>query len=249
MPNIRLVLEYDGTDFHGWQRQPHLRTVQGIVEEALGQVSGEKFNLIGSGRTDTGVHAEGQVANFLTVARHSGATWRAAVNAHLPEDIVVVHADRVAEDFHARFDATGRTYRYSVLERETRSALYRRSAWVLQGRLDLQAMRRAAAFLRKHQDFTSFAAAGAPTENRIVDLRRIEIRRDRELLTFTFEADRFLWHMVRNLVGFLAEVGRGKVPPRETAQVLEARDRRRAGPIAPAQGLCLVAVSYPAATA
>jgi len=245
MPNIRLVLEYDGTDFHGWQKQPGLRTVQGTVESAVLSISREKIQLVGSGRTDAGVHARAQVANFSTRARHSPATWRAALNAHLPPDVAVIEADRVPEAFHARRSAVARVYEYRILQRETPSPLQRRFAWLLKGSLDLRPMRRTAVLLRGRHDFTSFAAAGAETEDRTIDLRRAEILREGSGLLFTFEADRFLWHLVRNLVGFLVATGQGKISPRRALAVLAARDRRQAGPIAPAQGLCLANVRYP----
>jgi tRNA pseudouridine38-40 synthase len=244
MPNIRLVIEFDGTDFHGWQRQPGLRTVQGEVEGAIFRVSGERVGLIGSGRTDAGVHARGQVANFMTNARHAPDVWQAALNAHLPPDVAVVRADRAERDFHARRCAKGRVYQYRILRRPARSPLEERFAWHLAAPLDVATMRRAARRLRGKHDFSSFCAAGDQQEDRRVELREIRLRTEGERLLLTFEASRFLWHMVRNIVGFLVEVGRGKIPVREVEPILDARDRRRAGPTAPPQGLCLIEVKY-----
>jgi tRNA pseudouridine38-40 synthase len=244
MQNIRLVIEYDGTDFHGWQRQPGLRTVQGEIEGAIFRVSRERVGLIGSGRTDAGVHARGQVANFVTNARHSPVTWRAALNANLPADLAVVLADRADRDFHARRSAKGRVYEYRILRRPARSPIEGRFAWHLAVPLDVAAMRRAARLLRGKHDFSSFCAAGDEQEDRWVDLREIRLLKEGESLLLRFEASRFLWHMVRNIVGFLVEVGRGRIAPSEVGPILEARDRRRAGPTAPPQGLCLMEVRY-----
>jgi tRNA pseudouridine38-40 synthase len=246
MPNVRLVLEYDGTDFYGWQKQSGLRTVQGTVEEAISKISREKPKLIGSGRTDAGVHARGQVANFLTDASLTPREWLKALNAHLPPDVAVLRADRAPEEFHARYSAVGRIYEYRVLQRKVRSPLELRFAWHVPSPLDLAAMRKASGLLRGGNDFTSFTAAGAETQNRRVALRRLSIGRSGESLLFTLEASHFLWHMVRNIIGLLVEVGLGRIHPGKTSQFLRARDRR-AVPVAPApaQGLCLLKVQYP----
>ncbi|HET6369889.1 MAG TPA: tRNA pseudouridine(38-40) synthase TruA [Nitrospiria bacterium] len=246
MPNVRLILEYDGTDFHGWQKQPGLRTVQGIVEGAISRISGEKPKLIGSGRTDAGVHARGQVANFLTEASLACGEWRKALNANLPPDVVVLRADRAPKEFHARHSAVGRVYEYRVLRREVRSPLDLRFAWHVPRPLDISAIRKASVLLRGVHDFTSFSASGSENQNPRVNLRRLGIGRSGELLLFTLEASHFLWHMVRNIVGLLVEVGLGRIHPGKTSQFLGARDRR-AVPAAPAppQGLCLIKVQYP----
>jgi tRNA pseudouridine38-40 synthase len=244
--NVRLVIQYDGTDFHGWQKQPGLRTIQGTIEDAIFRISREKPKLIGSGRTDSGVHARGQVANFQTAASLPPAAWLKALNANLPPDVAVVRVDPAPDDFHARHCAIGRTYEYRLIRRTIRSPLDHRFSWHVPRPLDLSAMRKASGLLRGRHDFTSFSTAGSETQNRMVDLRRLSIGRSEEFLFFTLEASHFLWHMVRNIVGLLVEIGLGRIHPGKTRQFLGARDRRSV-PVAPAppQGLCLIKVRYP----
>lgn len=244
MPNIRLVLEYDGTEFHGWQKQPGLRTVQANIEEAVFLVSRQRPVLIGAGRTDAGVHARGQVANFRTQSSIPPSKWPFALNAHLPADIAVVFANHVLKDFHARHSATGRVYEYRLIQKKTRTPLERHFSWRVSYPLNLKLMREAASLLKGTHDFTSFCAVRTETENRMVDLKRIDIIRQDESVVLTFEAPRFLWHMVRNIVGCLVEVGRGKVAYQDVIPRLEGQVVRHKSPLAPPQGLCLVEVRY-----
>lgn len=260
--NIKLVLEYDGTDFVGSQLQKNGRTVQGEIEFALGRLTGlpagERCKVNFAGRTDTGVHASGQVANFRTSSKHSLETFRRGLNALLPEDIAILSAAEVDFDFHARFSAKERHYRYQVLNRASRSPLLRRSAYSVATKLDVAAMQLAAGMLLGQQDFASFAGAGwgvpssgsteseEETPGTIRQMLKAEWLTDPEspLLVLELAANAFLPHMVRNIVGTLLQVGKGERTPGDFAKILAARDRRLAGPTAPACGLSLVGVKY-----
>lgn len=244
MLNIKLVLEYDGTAYHGWQRQVNASTVQGIIEEKIRVITKSKVNLIGAGRTDAGVHAKGQAANFRTAARLEPAAWQRALNSLLPSDIGVLEAEQVSEKFHARFSATGKVYQYRILNRPHRSALDRLSVWHLPYRLNINAMKQAAKSLIGQHHFSAFQSGEGETKTDRCHLKRLTIQRSVDLITITIEANRFLQHMVRNIVGTLVEVGRGKRKAQEVKQILKSGDRRLAGPTAPPQGLCLVEVRY-----
>ena len=244
MPNIKLVLEYDGTAYHGWQRQTTAQTVQGIIEAKIRLITKKKVNLIGAGRTDAGVHAKGQAANFRTTAKLKPNAWQRALNSLLPSDIAVKEAMQVSENFHARFSAKKKIYQYRILYRPYRSALERLSVWHFPHSLNLAAMKRAAQALIGRHDFTAFKGSGGETNTDRCHLKRLTLRRSGDLITITIEADRFLQHMVRNIVGTIVEVGRGKKKAHEMKQILLSRDRRQAGPTAPPQGLCLIEVKY-----
>ena len=244
MPNIKLVLEYDGTAYHGWQRQTRSATIQGIVEEKICIILKDKVNLIGAGRTDAGVHAKGQVANFRTTTRLKPTAWQRALNSLLPADIVVREAKQVSEKFHARFSAKGKIYQYRILNRSYRSALDRLSVWHLSYGLNLSAMKQAAKSLIGRHDFSAFQGSQGEAKTGQCNLKRLMIKRSGDLITITIEADRFLQHMARTIVGTLVEVGRGKSTAQKIKQILQSRDRRLAGPTAPPHGLCLLEVKY-----
>jgi len=242
--NIKLVIEYDGTGFSGWQRLSRGRSIQGEIEQAIRAVTREKVNITGAGRTDAGVHALGQVANFKLEHRLPISSIPSALNAHLPEEIRIVGADEVESDFHARYSATGRTYRYAVLNRPSPSAILRHRAYHVRAPLDVDTMSAALASLRGRHAFTAFRAVGSSERSTECDLRRADVARSGEMVIFTFEADRFLRHMVRLIVGTLVKVGRGKLTASAIAEVLAREDNQRAGPRAPAHGLYLVRVDY-----
>jgi tRNA pseudouridine38-40 synthase len=249
MPNIRLTIEYDGTAYHGWQRQASVPTIQHAIESAIATISRESVTVIGAGRTDAGVHALAQTANFHTRATLDPAAWQRALNAVLPDDIAVTAAEGVNDSFHARFSARGKRYRYLVMNRPSPSPLWRRSAWHLFRPLHLPRMRRGAAGLIGSHDFSAFRAADPthhPSDDTACRLTRCEIRRDGDLVLFDLEGDRFLKYMVRNIVGTLVQVGMGAREPREMKAILAGKDRTRAGPTAPPQGLTLTAVAYSA---
>lgn len=243
--NICLTLEYDGTRYHGWQRQKNALTLQEVVEAALERLTGERVRLMASGRTDAGVHARGQMANFLTQSAIPLRAFVQGLNALLPRDIAVLAAQEMPLDFHARYAARWKTYEYVILNRPVRSPLKERFAWWLAGPLNLAAMAEAAKILPGEHDFTAFRAAGSrpgPAVRRVREAAWHQV--PDHYLCFTITANGFLRGMVRTLVGTMVEIGRGKHPPVYLKEVLERRDRRLAGPTAPPQGLFLVTVEY-----
>lgn len=244
--NIKLILEYDGTNYHGWQSQQGsgMPTIQGALEEALRKLTKEDIRTVSSGRTDAGVHALGHVANFTTESRIPAEAWAPALNSLLPADIRVLASEEVNADFHARFSAKGKQYRYLVLARRAPSALRRNHAWHVDRKLNLTVMRRAAEVLVGKHDFSSFRSAGCSAKSPVRKLKAITIRKKGDLIEFTLEADAFLMHMARNIVGTLVEAGLGRFTADDVKRVLRSRDRRKAGGIAPARGLYLVMVFY-----
>lgn len=248
MPPARryaLGVEYDGTAFLGWQTQADGRSVQATLEAALSAVAVEAVAATAAGRTDAGVHATGQVVHFDTASPRPARAWVLGVNSHLPEDVAVRWVAPVPSAFHARFSATGRAYRYLVCERGSRPAVGRRHAAWTHRPLDVAAMQAAADPLLGEHDFSAFRAAECQARSPVRTLRRLTIRRRGELIEFTVEANAYLHHMVRNLVGSLLVVGRGEAAREWPREVLAGRDRRRAGPTAPARGLTLTGVAYP----
>ena len=242
---IALGLEYDGTDFIGWQVQRAGRSVQGTVEEAVSAVADQNVGVVGAGRTDTGVHASYQVAHFDTGAQRTVRQWLLGINSNLPGDVAVQWVRPVDKDFHARHSANSRCYRYLVLERETRSALLRHRSWWQRETLDCAAMTAAASTLLGERDFSAFRAAGCQSRTPMRRLTSVGVNRVNRLLQLEFTANAFLQHMVRNLVGVLVEIGRGAAAPSWAGDVLAGRDRKKAGVTAPAHGLTLAGVTYP----
>jgi tRNA pseudouridine38-40 synthase len=248
MPTYRLTLEYDGEGFQGWQLQAGgCRTVQGVLEAAVARVTGERARVVASGRTDAGVHAEGQVASLELERALAADRLRCALNGVLPGDVAVVDAARAPDGFHARRDACSKLYRYRVWNGRERSPLRERRALCLGRPLDLPAMRRAARAFEGSHDFSSFQAAGSSVVSTERRLLRLEVAGQAgagvELL---FEGEGFLRQMVRILTGTLLAVGSGRWLPGDMPAILAARDRSKAGPTAPARGLTLVAVRYAA---
>ena len=242
--NIKLTLEYDGENYHGWQRQPRAITIQGVIEEALAKILQEKANLIGAGRTDAGVHARGQVANFKTKSNIPLKNLKAALNSLLPGDIVVRHAASVADDFHARYQAKSKLYCYTILNAPLPSPFSRKYTYFFPHPLDMAVMKKAAKFLVGRHDFSSFRGAGMSRGNHIRKVKRLRLLAEKELIRLDIEADGFLYNMVRIVAGTLLEAGRGKIAAGEVGEILRAKDRRQAGPTLPARGLCLLKVQY-----
>ena len=255
MRNLRLVLAYDGTDFQGWQRQAAGLTIQGVLEEEIGRVVGETVKLYGSGRTDAGVHALHQVANFKTQCRIPCENLLKALNDRLPPTIRVKDAGEAPDEFHARYSVRSKTYRYRILQASICSPFLWRFVYHYPFPLDHASMAEAACRLEGEHDFTSFAGSEGRTDTGEVErdkpclVRKISkshlIRRTaKPLLIYEVRGSGFLHHMVRNIVGTLIEVGRGKLSSADIPRIVKGRDRTLAGPTAPARGLSLVKVEY-----
>ena len=242
--NIKVVLEYDGSNFAGWQQQANGRTVEAELKRALRSITGKDHVVYGAGRTDAGAHAEGQVATFHTDGRISPRRLLGALNARLPEDVAVLSAEEVADDFHARYSARWRRYRYRYLDRPSRAALERGRCWHVRGPLDVAAMAKAARSLAGKHDWTSYCSASEPARDRVREMRSAMVRRRGDFVELELVAEGFLRSLVRSIAGALAEVGRGERPPEWVGQVLHARDRRQAPRTAPAGGLTLMEVIY-----
>ncbi|HWE47808.1 MAG TPA: tRNA pseudouridine(38-40) synthase TruA [Caulobacteraceae bacterium] len=245
MPRYRLLIEYDGGPFHGWQVQADGPSVQGALARAVEAFCGERVQVFGAGRTDSGVHATGQVAHIELERDWPARTVRDAINAHLvPDPIVIVEAQVAAPDFHARFSATGRRYLYRILNRATPPALDKGRVFWIKKPLDADAMQAGANFLLGRHDFTTFRDANCQANSPLRTLDVAEVIRDGEEIRLVFAARSFLHRQVRSMSGALAEVGVGKWAPDDVRSALEARDRRRCGVVAPAHGLYLTHVSY-----
>ncbi len=244
MPTIKLTLEYEGTHYAGWQRQPNQPTIQEAVETAIKDVTQQTISVVAAGRTDAGVHAMGQVVSFRIDRDMTAYDWTMALNAHLPPDISVRAVDFPPPEFHARYKAKGKLYQYRILNRSPRPALDRQLLWHVYKPLDDAAMNQAALHLIGSHDFSSFETQPTENEDPVCHLQRLVVIREGHELRIEAYADRFLKQMVRSLVGTLVDVGQGKRAPESFAAILAARDRRAAGKTAPPQGLCLLRVDY-----
>ena len=242
---LALGIEYDGTSYNGWQRQKTGSGVQQRVEKALSVVANHPVEVICAGRTDTGVHASGQVVHFDTDSQRSERGWLLGANTNLPEDVNVTWVAPVSDDFHARFSATSRSYRYKILNRLQRSALHRNRAWWVYEPLEATLMHDAAQQLAGEHDFSAFRAAACQASTAVRTISQISVSRSGDWLTLDVTANAFLQHMVRNITGTLATVGLGEQEVDWVAEVLESRDRKVGGIAAPPHGLTLVDVGYP----
>lgn len=243
---IALAIEYNGQAFCGWQLQDHSPSVQGAVEQALSKVANHPVRVICAGRTDTGVHASEQVIHFDTDAERSEYSWVHGANANLPKSITVLWAKQVSEDFHARFSAVGRAYRYIIFNRRTRpSWLNGLVSWEYR-ELDVSRMQEAAGYLVGEHDFSSYRALGCQAKSPVRTVRKLSITRQGEFIYLDIEANAFLHHMVRNIAGVLMSIGAGEQAPIWARQILELQDRTLGGVTAPPDGLYLVRVDYPA---
>ncbi len=242
--HFRLVIEYDGTDYQGWQLQPDQRTVQGTLEAALARLLQHPTRVAAAGRTDAGVHAAGQVVCFRTARELSAETVHRALNALTPDDLVIRAVDTVSDDFDPRRAAQSRVYVYRLWNRATASPFWRRYAWHVRRPLAVEAMAAAARAMLGEHDFSSFRAASCEAAHPVRVVRRSEVTRAGDLICYEIEANGFLHHMVRNLIGTLVEIGLGQRCPDDVSRLLAMRDRSLAGKTAPAHGLCLVRVRY-----
>lgn len=241
----KLIIEYDGSPFVGWQRQDNGPSVQAAVEQAILKLSGEVVTIAAAGRTDAGVHAFGQVAHADILKELTPDKMRDALNAHLrPHPVAVLSAEIVADAFHARFDATGRHYLYRIVNRRAPLTFDLAKAWQVQAPLDAEAMHAAAQRLVGHHDFTTFRAAECQAKSPVKTLDRLDVSRVGEEISVRASARSFLHHQVRSMVGTLKMVGRGKMTANDVAAALAARDRTQCGPVAPPDGLYLVRVDY-----
>lgn len=261
MRNLKITIEYDGTRYAGWQVQNSRRirksprqrpTIQATIEKALRKILQEKIRLIGSGRTDAGVHALGQVANFATKTKISLYKLQWALNGNLPDDIVIRSIEKPNPDFHSRFDARSKVYRYAILNRPYPSAFLRNRVYFYRHPLDVRLMQQEARALLGRHDFKAFQATDKKERSSVRTIKKISIRNETPtlclvpctLLIIDIEADGFLYNMVRNIVGTLIEIGRGKFPRGNLKKILASKNRKLAGPTVPACGLCLSEVKY-----
>jgi tRNA pseudouridine38-40 synthase len=239
-----LIVEYEGTAYHGWQVQKNGVTIQEVLEKALSKITNSKTTVLSSGRTDAGVHAEGMPAHFITESKMKPGQFQLALNSLLPHDISIRDVSKVPMSFHARGSAKRKLYRYTILNRDYPSALNFRRSWFIPHKLDVAAMRRAAKYLEGQHDFTSFRAGNCNAKSPVRTMDRVELIKRDGCLILEFEGKGFLKHMVRNFVGTLVYVGKKKYPARQVKTILEARNRKVAGPTAPPHGLCLIKVEY-----
>jgi tRNA pseudouridine38-40 synthase len=241
---FKLVVAYDGTAYHGWQLQANGVTLQAVLEGALLRVFGTQIRVFAAGRTDAGVHAAGQVVTFDAESKITARVVQRALEALTPRDVSVLSAELVADDFDVRRHATSRCYEYRIWNARVRSPFWRTYAWHVKPKLDIAAMQQAAAALLGVHDFSAFRAAGCDALQPMRRVLRSELRQKNEMLIYEIEANSFLRHMVRNIVGTLVQVGCRQRPPADVEALLAQRDRNLAGPTAPAHGLCLTAVRY-----
>ena len=245
LKNFKIIIEYDGTSYHGWQRQKNEHTIQEEIEKVLLTMTSKKTVLTASGRTDAGVHALGQVANFTCDTGLSPQAFQNGLNSLTKDDIVIISCDIVDESFHSRFNAKSKTYNYRILNRDLPAAINRQYAWFIRKTLDLVSMRHAAGHIIGSHDFKAFEGAGSPRSHTTRCVIKADIvERENGLIVFEIEADGFLRFMVRNIVGTLVDVGLGKISSDDFKKILLSKARSMAGATAPPQGLFLMKVKY-----
>jgi tRNA pseudouridine38-40 synthase len=247
MPKFKTIVEYDGTNYHGWQFQPNAITIQGEIEKALEKIFYTRIPVYGAGRTDSGVHAHGQVAHLVVAWNHPPENLKRAVNTLLPEDICIKDVSEVEDDFHARHSAISKTYRYQIFNQWLRSPLKRLYSWQVKQPLDVDELQAASDLLFGVHDFATFGmpTSGTPSTTREIFEAKWHDGRGTPNMTFSIRGSGFLRFMVRSLVGTLVRVGSGKISVQDFGAILESRDRSKSGPTAPSQGLSLVSVDYP----
>jgi len=245
MKNFKITIEYDGSEYHGWQRQAASRTIQGEIEKALATMTENRISVTGSGRTDAGVHALNQTANFRCATMLPPEVFLKGLNSLLPNDIVITSCESAPDQFHARYDVKSKTYHYRILNRPLPAAICRQYAWHIRKKLDLNAMQDALSCIVGRHDFKAFEGSGSPRNDSIRSILAVDLfKTDNEYLVLTIEGEGFLRFMVRNIVGTIVDVGLGKISPDEFKQILVSKNRNLAGITAPAHGLFLVDVKY-----
>jgi tRNA pseudouridine38-40 synthase len=242
--NFKLIIEYDGTAYHGWQRQASDKTIQAEIEKALARITRRFIVVTGAGRTDAGVHALGQAANFHCDTRLSPRDLQNALNSLLPKDIVIKECSQAHAEFHSRFDAKGKIYRYRIFNHPVPSALLRNHSWHIRRKLHVGIMQEAAKYLPGLHDFAAFQGQGSDVKDTVRHIFHANFKCNNNLIDFEIQGSGFLRYMVRNIVGTLAEIGMGKRSSEDFCEILLSGDRSRAGATAPARGLFLVEVAY-----
>ena len=244
MRNIKLTIEYDGKDFNGWQKQPGKPNIQGSIEYAIEQITGEKIELFASGRTDAGVHSLGQTANFKTESKIPIEKFAKAINSRLKKSVVIKSAEEVDERFHSRYSVKSKTYRYIINNSENGTAIYRNMQYNYPERLNEKQMDEAIKYFVGEHDFKGFKASGTSSKSSVRTIYSASVKRNGDLVEIYITGNGFLYNMVRIIAGTLLEVGIGKIKPTEITEIIEAKDRKRAGKTLPPQGLCLISVEY-----
>ena len=244
MRNIKLTIEYDGKCYNGWQKQPDKLNIQGEIEKAIYNITKEKVELIGSGRTDAGVHALGQVANFKTNSKIEIDKVPLAINSQLKNSIIIKNAEEVDERFHSRYNAKHKTYRYTINNSKTGTALYRNLQYCFPIKLDVPKMHKAAKYFEGEHDFKAFKSSGTSSKNSVRTIYKAVVKQEGDTITIELTGNGFLYNMVRIISGTLLDVGLGKIAPDEIPNIIDSKDRQRAGKTLPAHGLCLVEVEY-----
>lgn len=244
MKNIKLTIEYDGTNYCGWQRQKNGISIEETIEKAIEKVLREKVELIGSSRTDAKVHAKGQVANFYSNTKIPSEKFYNAINSVLPDDIRILSSEEVPMEFHARYDSKGKRYIYKIINRKVPLALFRNYAAHVPYDLNFDAMVIASKYFIGEHDFSAFKSTGSSVKTSVRTVHLIELEREQDFITLTIEANGFLYNMVRIIAGTLIDVGRGRIAPTDIVTIIQSKDRRMAGATAPPQGLYLEKVYY-----
>ncbi|MBZ2175267.1 tRNA pseudouridine(38-40) synthase TruA [Schnuerera sp. xch1] len=244
MTNIKLTIEYFASNYCGWQKQKNGNSIQEEIETAIKLVTGETVNLIGSGRTDSGVHAKGQVANFNTNSNIPADKFKFALNANLPSDISIINSEKVSNDFHSRYDALGKRYQYLIYNRKIRNPLYRDFSYHVPYELDIDEMKSAAKYFLGTHDFSSFMTSNSSAKTTVRTIDKISLNEKDNLVIFFVQGNGFLYNMVRIIVGTLVDVGRGKLYKKDIPYIIKSKKRINAGHTAPPQGLYLEKVYY-----
>ena len=244
MRNIKLTIEYDGTSYGGWQKQKNNRTIQQCIEEAIKLLTGEDVELIGSSRTDAGVHAKGMVANFITNSQIPADKFREAINTKLPDDIGIIKSEEVDRNFHSRYDSKGKTYCYTLVNRYEKVCIGRNYVYQVRDELNYNLIKEAAKYFLGKHDFKAFKTNGSSVKTSVRTINGLELELKGDVIKIFVSADGFLYNMVRIIVGTLIEVGKGKIKPEDIESIIKNGDRSKAGPCVPPNGLVLEKVFY-----
>ena len=244
MRNIKLIIEYDGSCYGGWQKQKNNKTIQEEIEKAIKKVTGEIIEVFGSSRTDAGVHAKGMVANFKTESNIPEDKYREAINSKLPDDIAIIKSEEVDGEFHSRYCSKGKMYSYTIINRYEKVAIGNKYIYQVREELDIDAMKKACHYFIGLHDFKAFKTSGSSVKTSVRTIEKLYIDKSKDKIKIYITADGFLYNMVRIIVGTLVEVGKGKMQPEDIKRIIESQDRTEAGPCVPPNGLILEEVYY-----